>query len=294
MPATPSHRRVRLGLALRDAREAAKLTQVEVAKLIDRSQGWVVKLEMAQTAKVRLTELNKLLEIYNVTGAEAEELRQFARSPHDERGVWVDTSKSPVWWSKYQEVERSAKVIKAVHLEAHDGLIQSEAYMRRQFELGSTVDVEVQVQARLLRQKAIFSQTSPPDCTFVLSEACLLRNMGDPATMATQLKHLLALTEKPYITILILPFDAPLGASSYGFTLMQFNSSTMGDFVSIQYAVGSATIDDEDALRVFQRRWELARSAALGEYDSRKLIRGVLREYEKRTKDADVRGSVQR
>lgn len=288
MPGTPSHRRVRLGLALRDAREAAKLTQVEVGKLIDRSQSWMQKLELAQTAKVRLTELNKLLEIYNVTGGEAEELRQFARSPLDERGVWVDTSKSPVWWSRYQEVERSAKVIKAVHLDAQDGLIQSEAYMRRQFELGSAVDVETQVQARLMRQKAIFTQTSPPDCTFVLSEACLRRNMGDPAMMVMQLKHLLTLSEKACITILILPFDAALGTSTYGFTFMQFNNATMGDFVSIEYAVGAATIDDEDALRVFQRRWELVRSAALGEYDSRKFIRGVLREYEKRTKDADL------
>jgi transcriptional regulator with XRE-family HTH domain len=286
MPATPSHRRVRLGLALRDAREAAKLTQVEVGKLIDRSQSWMQKLEGAQTAKVKLAELNKLLEIYQVTGPEAEELRQFARSPLDERGVWVDTSKSPVWWSKYQEVERSAKVIKAVHLDAQDGLIQSEAYMRRQFELGSAVDVEAQVEARLLRQKAIFTQASPPDCTFVLSEACLRRNMGDPAMMVTQLKHLLALTEKPYITILVLPFDAALGTSTYGFTLMQFNSATMGDFVSIEYAVGAATIDHEDALRIFQQRWELVRSAALGEYDSRKFIRGVLREYEKGSRDA--------
>lgn len=71
-------------------------------------------------------------------------------------------------------------------------------------------------------------------------------------------------TEKPYITILVLPFDAALGTSTYGFTLMQFNSSTMGDFVSIEYALGAATID-EDALRVFQQRWELIRSAALGD-----------------------------
>jgi transcriptional regulator with XRE-family HTH domain len=288
MAGTPSHRRVRLGLALREAREALKLNQTEVGNQIGRSQSWMQKLETAKTARVKLTELNQLLEIYGVTGAEAEELRQFARSPLDERGVWVDTSKSPVWWSKYQEVERQAKVIKAVHLEAHDGLIQSEDYMRRQFELGSAVDVDAQVQARLARQKAIFTQASPPDCTFILSEACLRRNMGYPAMMITQLKHLLNLSERSYITILVLPFDASFPATSYSFTLMQFNSATMGDFVSIEYAVGAATIDDEDALRMFQRRWELVRSAALGEYDSRKFIRGVLREYEKRAKDAEA------
>ena len=156
--------------------------------------------------------------------------------------------------------------------------------MRRQFELGSAVNIEKQVRARLSRQEAIFGQESPPDCTFVLSEACLRRHMGDPTMMITQLQHLLEVGERPHITILVLPFDAHFAASTYGFTFMQFNSATMGDFVSVQFAVGSATIDDEDALRIFQRRWELMRSAALGEYDSRRFIRRVLDEYQKTVK----------
>jgi transcriptional regulator with XRE-family HTH domain len=275
----PSHRRVRLGLALRDAREARGLTQVEAAKLVERSQSWINKVETAQTARIKMADLDKLLAAYDIAGEKAEELRQFARSTLGERGVWVDTSASPAWWSEYQEVERSARVIKAVHLEAHDGLIQSEAYMRRQFELGGAVNVEKLVRARLARQRAILDQGSPPDCTFLLSEACLRRNMGDPAMMATQLDHLLTLSERAYVTILVLPFDARFPAATYGFTLMQFNSDTMGDFVSVEYAVGAATIDDEDALRVFQRQWELIRSAALGEYDTRRFIHRVLREY---------------
>lgn len=277
---TPSHRRVRLGIALRDAREANGLTQTEVAKTIGRSQAWITKIESAQIARVRMTDLDALLDAYKIVGVKAEELRRFARSPLDERGVWVDTSDAPAWWSEYQEVERQARVIKAVHLDAHDGLIQSEPYMRLQFELGVAVDVEAQVKARLARQKAFFGQDSPPDCTFVLSEACVRRHMGDPEVMIKQLVHLIDLTRRPYITVLILPFDARFPASPYGFTLLQFASDTMGDFVSVEYAVGSATIDDEDALRVFQRRWELIRSAALGEYDSRRFLRRVLEEYQ--------------
>jgi transcriptional regulator with XRE-family HTH domain len=277
---TPSHRRVRLGIALRDARESAGLTQTEVAKAVGRSQAWITKIESAQIARVRMTDLDGLLVAYGITGTKAEELRRFARSPLDERGVWVDTSAAPAWWSEYQEVERQARVIKVVHLETHDGLIQSEPYMRRQFELFGTVDVEAQVKARLARQKALFGQDSQPDCTFVLSEACLRRHMGDPEVMIKQLTHLIELTRRPYITILVLPFDAAFPATTYGFTLMQFNSDTMGDFVSVEYEVGSATIDDEDALRLFQRRWEMIRSAALGEYDSRRFLRRVLAEYQ--------------
>jgi len=280
----PSHRRVRLGLALRDARSAAELSQTEAGRLVGRSQGWITKVETARIARVTTADLDKLLDAYGITGARAEELRQFARSPFGERGVWVDTSASPAWWSEYQGIEREAKVIKAVHLEAHDGLIQSEAYMRRQFELGGAVNIEKQVRARLARQEAMFGQDAPPDCTFLLSEACLRRHMDDPAMMVTQLEHLLALSERPNLTILVLPFDARFPAQPYGFTFLQFNSATVGDFVSVEYEVGSATIDDEDALRVFQQRWELIRSAALGEYDSRRFIRRVLGEYQETVK----------
>jgi transcriptional regulator with XRE-family HTH domain len=256
------------------------MTQTEVARAVGRSQAWITKIESARIVRVRMADLDNLLDAYGILDAKAEELRRFARSPFDQRGVWVDTSHAPAWWSEYQEVERQARVIKAVHLDAHDGLIQSEAYMRRQFELGTAVDVERQVRARLTRQEAILDQGSPPDCTFLLTEACLRRHMGDPAMMATQIEHLQELSERPYITILVLPFDAPFPATTYGFTLMQFNSDTMGDFVSVEYGVGSATIDDEEALRIFQRRWELIRSAALGEYDSRRFLRRVLGEYQ--------------
>lgn len=52
------------------------------------------------------------------------------------------------------------------------------------------------------------------------------------------------------------------------------------DKVLDAYGIGSATIDDEDALRLFQRRWELIRSASLGEYDSRRFIRRMLAEHQ--------------
>lgn len=277
---TPSHRRVRLGIALRDAREAVGLTQAEAAQRVGHTQPWVAKVESARIGKLRMGDLDKLLDAYGIFGSKAEEMRRFCRSPYDKRGVWVDTSRAPAWWSEYQEVERQARVIKAVHLEAHDGLIQSEAYMRRQFELGGAVKVEKMVQARLGRQEVVLGQDSPPDCTFLLSEACLRRHMGDPAMMATQIEYLLELADRPSVAILVLPFDARFPAQPYGFTLMQFDSDTMGDFVSVEYEVGSATIDDEDALRIFQQRWELVRSAALGHYDSRRFLRRVLREYQ--------------
>ncbi|MFI6537934.1 Scr1 family TA system antitoxin-like transcriptional regulator [Nonomuraea sp. NPDC050547] len=56
---------------------------------------------------------------------------------------------------------------------------------------------EKQAAAHLARQKAPCGQASPPDRTFVLSEACLRQTMGDPTRMADQLRLTLDLSNRP-------------------------------------------------------------------------------------------------
>lgn len=280
----PGQLRVRLGFALRDARKRANLNQTEAAALINAKQPKISNLESASVEHIKLGDLNLLMEAYGITGDLAEELRRWARSPYNGNGVWVDTAPGAAWWQQHQEIEGQARVIKTVHLQAHDGLIQSEAYMRRQFELGNGINIEPRVKARLARQRALFDKEHPPACTFVLDEACLHKDMGDPAMMVAQLEHLLRLSERDFITILIVPFDAPFPASTYGFSLLQFDSAAMNDFVTVEYEVGSATIDDEDAVRLFIHRWELIRSATMSEHDSRELMRRMLGQFKKRAK----------
>ncbi|SDC76350.1 helix-turn-helix domain-containing protein [Actinokineospora iranica] len=288
MPAgPPSHRRVRLGLALRDARNAVGprgMSQVDAAEQAGMSQPKLAKLENAHIVRIKMDDLNRLIALYGIDDAQAEELRRFARSPYSESGTFVETSPNAAWWQKHEEVERDARVINAVHLQAHDGLLQSEEYMRRQFELGGAVSVEPKIRTRLARQRAILMQDSPPDCTFILDQACLHTDMGDPIMMAAQLRHLLALSDLPHITILVKPFGAAFPAATYGWTFLKFDSVLMRDFVSVQYEVGAATIDDDEALRLFQTRWEQIRGAALSEVDTRKLIRRVLTDTVKKAK----------
>lgn len=278
MQVRPPHHRVRLGLALRDARLAAGFTQAEAGAAINRAQAWINRLEKAQTAKIKMGDLDLLMAFLGIPPATAEELRKFARAPYDATGIWTEPAGQGDWWQKHQQVEVSARVIKSVHLQAHDGLIQSEAYMRRQFELGGGLNIESRVKARLDRQRAVLDQAVPPECIFLLDEACLHTNMGSPEMMRTQIEHLLHLSEKPHITILIKPFDAVIQSTPYGFTLLQFNSDSTRDFASIEYEVGAATIDDDASLRVIQERWEQLRGAAASETDSRHILRRKLEE----------------
>jgi transcriptional regulator with XRE-family HTH domain len=279
----PSHLQVRMGIALRQARTDLGLSQTEAAALVERTQGWLQKIEKALNW-ISPGDLEKLLPHYKLPDDQAAELRRMLRSKHSTE-AYVEAGSNPDWWQKLQEVELTARVIKAVHLQAHDGLIQSEAYMRRQFELGGGVDLEGKVEARLARQHRVLDQHDPPEATFVLEEACLHTDMGDRAMMAIQIEHLLAVSERPHVTILVKPFNALFPAAPYGFTMVQFDSAVMRDFVSIEYEISAATIDDETDVRRFQHRWETIRSAALSQYASRDLLRSKLAGYRRTTEE---------
>lgn len=281
----PGQRRVRLGYALRDARVRAGLSQTQAGKIIGSSQAKISFLEKAQVGFIKPDELDDLMEAYGIREPRLTELQGWAASPYNGVRVWGDLDPAGAWWQQHQEVEAMASVILAFHLQAVDGLLQSPLYMRRQFERSDPIEVEPRMAGRLGRQRAFFALDDPPDCVFILDEACLHKTMGDPDVPREQIRHLLTLSTLPQVTIQILPFDAACSAVTYGFSLLQFPPQAgIKDFVSIDYDVGSATVEGADGLRSFTRRWELIRSAALSEKASRTHMRRHLGELDKRAK----------
>lgn len=271
-----SHRRVRLGIAIREARKARGWSQGDLASAAGSSQAFVSKLETAAVRDITPNKLDRIIDALGIDDTQARELREFAASPYDARGQWVETSDSMGWWQRLQEIECDAREINTVSLQAHDGLLQSEPYMRRQFELSRTSNLEVRVRARLARQEAVLHQDDPPRCTFVLPESCLYVDMGAPAMMRTQLEHLLTLSKAPHVHIRIVPFGAPLPALSFGFTLLKFASTLVGDFVAVEYGMGGLTLDDDQALNHFQNRWDRRLAGTVSAGASRDIIGDAL------------------
>lgn len=270
----PSHRRKRLGEMLRTYRLAIDppVTQAQSAAVAGVSQSEINRMEKADKGRILMGALDKLIEFYKVPDDDAALMRAFARSPYSGVGTFVEPIMNREGWQRYGELERQARVINAVHLQTHPGLLQCQQYMRRQFELANVADIEAKVKARLDRQRAILDQDRPPEYTVIIDEACLHTSMGVHPVLAAQVRHLLALTERPHLTILIKPFDAIFPALTYGWTSLGFSSLAVRDFVAVEYEIGAVTIDDEDDLVWFQTRWELVRAASLSEVDSRALL----------------------
>lgn len=140
----PSHRRVRLGAALRTAREKRELSQDAAGKAMasPRPQTWINKIETAQIVRIKMGDLDNLMAVVGIQGDEAEQLRAFAKAPYGELGVFQETRASANWWETHQTVEVAARVIKGARLNAIDALLQTEKYMRLQIELAGGLNIE--------------------------------------------------------------------------------------------------------------------------------------------------------
>lgn len=280
----PARHRRRLGETLRTARKKRNLTELQAAEAADVAQSWINSVENAKVQRINMAKLNKVIAFLEFDTAVAEQLREWARLDYDHTGAWIDPPNlADSVLDRGENLELEARAIKSLHLEVIDGLLQCEAYMRRQYELSTPVNVESRVHNRLDWQEAFYKQPTPPQLAFLVTESALHTDMGEPGVMVKQIEHLLDLTERDHVTILVKPFGAVFPTSTYDFTVFQFSSHTMYDYVWITSLAGKAVIDDDDAVRFYHARWDAACSASLSEHESRQKLREVLEHHTTRS-----------
>src|SRR5215469_5743802 len=174
MMATPSPtvRRKRLGIELRRLRERAELTCEDVGRRLECSGTRISRMETGRIS-VRPGDVRELLEVYGVTGAEADSLVQLAREAR-RKGWWHNYSRVlPQWFEAYIGLEAEAVCLRDFQSLVMPGLLQTEDYARAVLRAapyaGRSEDIGRQVALRMQRQ-AILGQASPPVLWVVLSE----------------------------------------------------------------------------------------------------------------------------
>ncbi|TNY37475.1 helix-turn-helix domain-containing protein [Thermomonospora catenispora] len=211
---SPYVRRLRLAEALRKLREDRNLTADEVAKTVFQSRGKLSKLETAQT-RPEAFEIMGMLERLNVTGKEYDKIIHLAR-----------TAAQKGWWDQYAKVmgprqrlyadlESGAETIRSYNQTAMPAALQHPDFISAMIALDECqgpLDYipERMAEARARRQQHLLKEDGPT-YEAVLDE-CVLHRLAVPAeVMAVQLRHLVSiLTDKPQITIRILPHNVPI------------------------------------------------------------------------------------
>jgi hypothetical protein len=124
-------------------------------------------------------------------------------------------------------------------------------------------EIDRRVELRVRRQ-GLLDQERPPAMRILLDDAVLARPVGGAAVMAAQRRRLLADTERPAVTLQVLPVDAGAHAGMDGpFTIFGFPAPAERDVVALDSAADALYLESLEDLRRYRRVFELLLPAAL-------------------------------
>jgi transcriptional regulator with XRE-family HTH domain len=272
---SPTVRRKRLTVELRRLREQAGLTCEDVGQRLECSGTRISRMETGRIG-ARPGDVRELLEIYGVTGAEADSLVQLARDAR-RKGWWHAFGRVlPPWFEAYVGLESDAARLHDFQPSVVPGLLQTEDYARAILRdaphAGYDEDIDQQVELRMRRQ-AVLDQPGPPQVQVVLGESVLWMQVGGPAVLRAQLLRLADLAARPDLSLQVLPLRTAAHAQPVGpFTLLEFADPADPTVVYLEHLTGSLLLEDDEEVQHYRAMFDHLCAEALGPGASADLI----------------------
>lgn len=279
----PQVPRRRLRVDLRNAREAAGLTQDDVAKAMEWSLSKIIRIE-AGSVGISTNDLKALLRLYKITDQRiSDELLALARQ-----------SRERSWWSSYKDVlsrhytqlidyESAATSIHGFQPILVPGLLQTEEYARitiaQLVESLSPKDLDNLVEIRMKRQE-LHSRRPSPTMFFVIDEAVVRRVVGGKDVMRRQIDHLIAMGARRNVTIELVPFAAGVHPGMQGpFVIMQLPEPAHDDVLYLEGSKGAIVIiDNAEDVAIYQEKFEQLHKLSMSPADTAAYLRKVAEE----------------
>jgi transcriptional regulator with XRE-family HTH domain len=253
---------------LKQQREKAGLTQQQLADAAVMTRSHIAHIEAGRRtpSKEDARRLDRVLNTGNV-------LSSFL--PPEEAAV-AD------YFESARLLEQQAVMIREFALSFVPGILQTERYARAVLSTSFPPVGEEESDRRLvtrLERAKILDDPVTPVVWALLDEAVLRRQVGGPAIMAEQLRHLARLAECGRIQVYVLPFSLGLHPLlSNMLTLMWFE-----DQPPLAYGEGlymGRLHDAPSVVQELQHRYDFALGNALPVKDSLALLNATARDYE--------------
>jgi transcriptional regulator with XRE-family HTH domain len=275
---SPTVRRKRLGIELRRLREQASLTCEDVGRRLDCSGTRISRMETGRIS-IRPGDVRELMEVYEITGPEADALVQLAREARM-KGWWHTYGQVlPPWFEAYVGLETAATRLRDFQAMIVPGLLQTEDYARTVLRTApgrdSTEEIDRQVALRMRRQ-AIFEDATPPDLWVILSESVIRTHVGGRGVMRAQLRRLIDVAERSHVTLQVLPFTSGAHVHPISpFTILDFPDAADPTVVYLEHRTGSLFLESAEEIRRYTVVFDHLRAEALGTRASVDLIAQV-------------------
>ncbi|WP_439675391.1 helix-turn-helix domain-containing protein [Embleya sp. MST-111070] len=285
MAEAPTVRRRQLAKKLLALRLAAGLDQEDVARVLECDDSKISRIETGRSG-VRPMDLRALLALYGMTdGAEIEEMVQAARQSR-RRGWWVQYSLGKSFAS-FVALEEEASRIRAFENQLVPGLLQTEAYARAVYkETGRVTDprqVDAFVKVRQKRQAIVARRGSSGhegdvELWFIVGEAVLRHEIGEPHVRIEQLQRLIEVSELPRVELQVLPIASGLYAAVGGsFNLLSFQAGE-ADVAYEDTGTSGIFVEDAEQVAHYDRAFRRLTAGAMPVLESRRFIESIVKE----------------
>ena len=277
----PTVRRRRLGQELRRLRELKGMTAEEVAERLLVSQSKISRLENGRRS-ISQRDVRDLCGVYEVEDSRVvESLMQMAKDSR-QQGWWHAFGDIP--YSVYIGLETDAESLRVYEPQIITGLLQTRAYAEAIIRGGSpeTSDTEIdkRAQVRLRRQDRIVTEGEPLRLWVVLDEASLRRVVGSRQVMREQLEYLAEVSQRPHITVQVLPFGVGAHPGINGqYAILEFADAADSSVVYIEGVTSDLYLEKAQDVQKYTVMYEHLRAQALNVDQSRQLIEDVAKVY---------------
>jgi transcriptional regulator with XRE-family HTH domain len=280
MPVGPTTRRRQLGADLRRLRESKGLTLEEAGARVGISKATLSRYETKE-GTVKWPAVDALCREYGASDAERLALVELAKGAKIQ-GWWRSLA-DPIPESMNLMLTLEDEVVREDHYACMyvPGLLQTRAYaeaVHRASEVQCPErEVQHMVDIRMKRQE-LLDRDEPPRIWCVIDEAALRRQVGGREVMREQLGHLLALTERPHVTVQVLPFSKGAHAAAVGsFAILRGPTPDL-DVAYVDLLSGGLFMEKPQELARYRLAFEYLSAQALDLESSTDIVHRISKE----------------
>ncbi|WP_405840466.1 helix-turn-helix domain-containing protein [Streptomyces sp. NBC_01518] len=280
MPVGPTTRRRQLGADLRRLREAKGLTLEEAGARVGISKATLSRYETKE-GTVKWPAIDALCREYGASDAERIALVELAKGAKIQ-GWWRSLA-DPIPESMNLMLTLEDEVVREDHYACMyvPGLLQTRAYaeaVHRASEVQCPErEVQHMVDIRMKRQE-LLDRDDPPRIWCVIDEAALRRQVGGREVMREQLGHLLALTERPHVTVQVLPFSKGAHAAAVGSFAILRGPTPELDVAYVDLLSGGLFMEKPQELARYRLAFEYLSAQALDLESSTEIVHRISKE----------------
>ncbi|MEO3746017.1 helix-turn-helix transcriptional regulator [Plantactinospora sp. B5E13] len=251
---------------LRRHRIARRLTQAKLGKAIKVSGSLIAAIEQGRI----IPQPDTALRLDEFFGTEDEIQQAAVEARKDAR---------PPWLRPWTEHEERATLLRWWEPLLLPGLLQTEDYTRNLLRGGWLSDevIDRTVDVRRDRRAVTVDRPQPPRISAIIGEFAL--TCGEPEVRREQLKHLLDLSQRPTVQVLVVPTSAGLHAGLQGaFVLATLPAGRRAGYVDDQ--LQGRVVTDSGDLDQLEVSWEIVSGLALPVHASRDLIQKAINDHD--------------